>query len=262
MPRFAANLSWLFTEAPFMERFEMAAKAGFKAVECGFPYDFAPTDLAAALEANHLTQVLFNLSRGNSARGDRGIAALPGREHEFVESVQCALEYAQILRCSRLHVMAGICNSRDRQEAHKIFIDRLCYACEKASEANITLLLEPINQRDIPGYFLENYAQARKVLQEIRQPCLKIQLDWYHAQIIQGDLSRLTEELSPDIGHIQVAGVPDRHEPDIGEVNYFHLFQLVDHLKYSGWIGCEYKPKGRTTDGLGWLRRDPHSTRV
>jgi hydroxypyruvate isomerase len=253
MPRFAANLSMMFNEHPFLERFSAAEAAGFQATEFLFPYDFEPGELKLALESNRLRQVLFNLPPGNFAAGERGIAALPGRENEFKESVHRALEYAKALHCLRLHVMAGNCSGYDRKQMRKTFFENLNHALEIAAGSEITFLIEPLNSYDAPDYFLNSFDLAKQILTDIGNPRLKIQLDWYHAQNIQGDLTRLTERLFPDVGHIQLAGVPRRHEPDRGEVNYTHLFDLVDKLGYTGWIGCEYRPAGRTEDGLGWL---------
>jgi hydroxypyruvate isomerase len=254
MPRFAANLSMMFTEHPFLERFSAAAAAGFQATEFLFPYDFEPDALHRALNAHPLRQVLFNLPPGDFAAGERGIAVLPDRENEFKESVHRALEYARALHCPRLHVMAGNCNGIDQQQLRRTFFKNLNFALDRVSGSGITLLIEPLNQYDAPDYFLNSFDLANQILTEIGSPDLKIQLDWYHAQNIQGDLTRLTERLLPSVDHIQVAGVPKRHEPDEGEINFPHLFDLVDKLGYEGWIGCEYRPAGRTEEGLGWMR--------
>jgi 2-dehydrotetronate isomerase len=251
MPKFAANLSWIYQELPFLDRFEAAAKSGFKGVEFLFPYQFNPAEISDRLRATGLTPVLFNLPPGDFAKGDRGIAALPGREDEFRESVQQALEYAKILEVPRLHVMAGITKEIDPEKARATFLANLEFALGQASD--LDLLVEPINNRDFPGYYLTTIEQAAAILATLEHPRLKIQLDWYHAQIMGGDLSRRTERFFAHIGHIQVAGVPDRGEPDRGEVNFSHLYKLVDQLGYQGWIGCEYKPAGRTEEGLAWI---------
>jgi 2-dehydrotetronate isomerase len=252
MLKFAANLSWLYQELPFLDRFEAAARSGFKAVEFLFPYQFSPAEISNRLRATGLTAVLFNLPPGDFAKGDRGIAALPGREKEFRDSVQRALDYARILAVPRVHVMAGIAQGIEPERARATFLSNLEFALGQTADLN--LLIEPINNRDFPGYYLTTIEQAAAVLAALKHSRLKIQLDWYHAQIMGGDLGRRTERFFGDIGHIQVAGVPNRGEPDRGEVNFSYLFKLVDKLGYDGWIGCEYKPAGKTEDGLDWMR--------
>ena len=251
MPKFAANLSWLYQELPFLDRFEAATRSGFKAVEFLFPYQFSPVEISNRLRANGLTAVLFNLPPGDFAKGERGIGALPGREKEFRDSVQAALAYAHILEVPRLHVMAGITQGIDPEKARATFLSNLEFALGQT--ADLDLVIEPINNRDFPGYYLTTIEQAAAILGALKHSRLKIQFDWYHAQIMGGDLSRRTELFFADIGHIQVAGVPDRGEPDRGEVNFPYLFKLVDKLGYEGWIGCEYKPVGKTEDGLAWV---------
>jgi hydroxypyruvate isomerase len=254
MPKFAANLSWLYQELPFLERFAAAAKSGFRGVEFLFPYEFRAEEISVRLQESELTAVLFNFPPGNFEKGDRGIAAIPGREKEFRNSVQLALDYAQILRVPRLHVMAGITEGREPEKAHATFLSNLRFVLERTADLDLLITLEPINARDIPGYYLSRLEQAAAILGELRHPRLKIQLDWYHLQIMGGDLTRRTERVFSEIGHIQIAGVPDRSEPDCGEVNFSHLLKLVDQLGYQGWIGCEYKPAGKTEDGLAWLK--------
>ena len=251
MPKFAANLSWLYQELPFLDRFEVAARSGFKAVEFLFPYQFSPAEISSRLRATGLTAVLFNLPPGDFAKGERGIAALHGREEEFRDSVQQAIEYARILEVPRLHVMAGITQGIESEKARATFLSNLEFALGQT--ADLDLVIEPINHRDFPGYYLTTIEQAAAILGALKHPRLKIQFDWYHAQIMGGDLCRRTERFFADIGHIQVAGVPDRGEPDHGEVNFSYLFKLVDKLGYEGWIGCEYKPVGKTEDGLAWV---------
>jgi 2-dehydrotetronate isomerase len=253
MPRFNANLSWLFQELPFFDRFRPAANAGFRGIEILFPYDYPAHEIQSALEAQSQEMVLFNAPPGNFAAGDRGLAALPGREREFRDTFDRALAYAEILQCKRIHVMAGITKDADQQEARRTYLGNLEYALEKVGNSGLFVLIEPINTRDIPGYFLTTVEAADNILRELSHPALKIQFDWYHAQIMGGDLSRRTEKFFPKIGHFQLAGVPDRAEPDGGEVNFPHLFRLVDALHYEGWIGCEYRPRGQTEQGLGWL---------
>jgi 2-dehydrotetronate isomerase len=251
MPKFAANLSWLYQELPFLDRFDAAARSGFKAVEFLFPYQFNAAEISSRLRETGLAAVLFNLPPGDFAKGDRGIAAIPGREREFRSSVQLALEYASILELRRLHVMAGITHGIEQEKARATFLSNLEFALSQTTD--LELLIEPINNRDFPGYYLTTIEAAAGILAALKHPRLKIQLDWYHAQIMGGDLTRRTERFFSDVGHIQVAGVPDRGEPDRGEVNFSHLFSLVDKLGYEGWIGCEYKPAAKTEDGLGWL---------
>jgi 2-dehydrotetronate isomerase len=253
MPRFNANLSWLFQDKPFFDRFAAAASAGFKGVEILFPYDHPASEIRSALQSNGHQLVLFNAPPGNFDAGERGLAALPGREKEFRKTFDQALSYAETLDCQRIHVMSGITGELDQTEAHRTYLTNLQYALSKVANSGVTILIEPINTRDIPGYFLTTVEQADSILQELSHPALKIQFDWYHAQIMGGDLARRTEKFFSKIEHFQLAGVPDRAEPDIGEVNFPYLFQLVDSLHYDGWIGCEYRPKGRTEDGLGWF---------
>jgi len=253
MPKFAANLSWLYQEQPFLERFAAAARSGFKAVEFLFPYSFRPAEIAAKLEENGLTAVLFNLPPGDFDRGERGIAALPGRERDFQVSIRQALEYASVLNVKRLHIMAGITSTIDPTRARATYLANIQFALDQTNGTDRMITLEPINHRDIPGYFLSTIEQAAEILVDLNDPRLKIQLDWYHLQIMGGDLARRTTHFFPQVGHIQVAGVPDRSEPDRGEVNFPYLFRLIDELGYAGWIGCEYKPAGKTEEGLRWL---------
>jgi 2-dehydrotetronate isomerase len=253
MPRFSANLSWLFQEVPFFDRFGAAANAGFRGIEVLFPYDQPAHEIRSALQAQGQEMVLLNSPPGNFGAGDRGLAALPSREREFRDTFDQALVYAETLECKRIHVMSGITKETDQQEAHRTFLANLEYALGKIGNSALSILIEPINTRDIPGYFLTTVERADNILQEISHPALKIQFDWYHAQIMGGDLSRRTEKFFSKIGHFQLAGVPDRAEPDRGEVNFTHLFHLVDALHYDGWIGCEYRPKAGTAEGLGWL---------
>jgi hydroxypyruvate isomerase len=253
MPRFAANLSMLFTEHDFLERFAAAAAAGFTGVEFLFPYAYAAETLRAALVTNGLTQVLFNLPPGDWAAGERGIAALPGREDEFRASVATALDYARILDCSRLHVMAGIVPAAlDAKVCRELYLDNLRYAAAECAKFGKTLLIEPLNLRDNPGYLLSRQEDAAEICARVGAANLKVQFDFYHCQIVQGDLTRILEALFPQLGHLQIAGVPERHEPDRGEINYPWIFERLDALGYAGWIGCEYRPRGATRAGLAW----------
>lgn len=254
MPRFAANLSMMFPELPFLERFGAAAAAGFRGVEFLFPYDFAPQDVARVLRGNALENVLFNLPPGDWAAGERGVASLPGREAEFRAGVARAIEYAQALGTPRVHAMAGLLPAgADRARHREVYVANLRHAAAEAARHRLEVLIEPINTRDIPGYFLNTQAEAHAVREEVGAPNLKVQMDLYHAQIVEGDLAMKIRRYLPHVGHFQIAGVPERHEPDRGEVNYPYLLRLLDELGYAGWIGCEYRPAGRTEDGLGWL---------
>lgn len=255
MPRFAANLSMMYTEVPFLERFAAAAADGFEAVEYLFPYEHTPADIAQRLQAHGLTQALFNLPPGDWAAGERGIACLPGREAEFAASVQRALPYAQAIGCRQLHAMAGLVpNGADAAALRATYVANMRAAAAQLAPLGITLLIEPINTRDMPGYFLNWQQQAHDVVTEVGAPNLKVQMDFYHCQIMEGDLTRRLEKHFAGVGHIQIAGVPDRHEPDSGEVNFPHLFNRLDALGYTGFIGCEYRPRAGTSAGLGWLR--------
>jgi len=254
MPRFAANLSMMFTEVPFPRRFEAAARAGFTAVEFLFPYDFPAQDVARWLTDNDLRNVLFNLPPGDWAAGERGCASLPGREAEFLAGVERALEYADRLATPNLHAMAGIMPAgADRAQHRKVYVANIAAAARLAGKPGRALLIVPINPRDIPGYFINTQAEAHAIREEVAEPNLRVQMDFYHAQIVGGDLSATFRRYFDGIGHVQIAGVPARGEPDRGEINYEYLFHLMDELGYAGWVGCEYRPAGRTEDGLGWL---------
>lgn len=256
MPKFAANLSMMFHEVGFLERFARAAACGFRGVEFLFPYAFDAAAIRVKLEESGLEQVLFNLPPGNWDAGERGLAALPGREEEFAKGLDLALEYAAELDCRLLHAMAGIVPAdADRKACEDVYVRNLALAAKKASEDGRTVLIEPINTRDIPGYFLNYQRDARRILERVGADNLKLQLDLYHCQIMEGDLAMHIREYLPVVGHIQIAGVPERHEPDIGEVNYVYLFELLDTLGYDGWVGCEYRPAHATEDGLGWYAR-------
>src|SRR5215813_12648019 len=255
MPKFAANLSMMFNEVPFLDRFAAAARAGFRAVEFLFPYDFSPEEVAARLKENTLQNVLFNMPPGNWAAGERGLTSLPGREAEFAAGVEKSLAYADALGTPAIHAMAGLIPSgAERARYRATYVNNLRDAAEKVAKHQKTLLIEPINTRDIPGYFLNTQAEAHAIREEVGAANLKVQMDLYHAQIVEGDLSEKLKRWLPHIGHIQIAGVPGRHEPDVGEVNYAHLFALLDELGYKGWVGCEYRPLSGTAVGLGWMK--------
>jgi 2-dehydrotetronate isomerase len=254
MPRFAANLSMMFTEHDFLDRFAAAADAGFKAVEFLFPYAHPPAEIAARLAQAGLEPALFNLPPGDWAGGERGLAALPGREAEFARSVETALDYAAATGCRKLHCMAGLVPSGiDRATALRTYLANLRHAAARVADQGITLLIEPINTRDIPGYFLNRPSEAPDIIAAVGAANLALQFDVYHAQIMVGDLATQLRDHAGIIGHIQIAGVPERHEPDLGEVNYPYLFEVIDRFGYSGWIGCEYRPRGSTLAGLGWV---------
>ena len=248
MPRFAANLSMMFTERPFMARFDAAAAARFEAVEFLFPYAHPAAEIRGALERNGLALALFNTPPGDWQAGERGLAALAGREAEFRDSIALALDYAAVLQPGRIHVMAGLAQGA---VARAVYLANLAYAAEVAGGQGLSI--EPINRRDMPGYHLSTSDDAVAVLDAVAAANLGLQFDLYHAQITEGDLTRRLEALMARIVHIQVAGVPERHEPDTGEVDFGHLFAVLDRLGYAGFVGCEYHPAGRTEDGLGWF---------
>ncbi len=255
MPRFAANLSMMFNEAPFLDRFAAAAEAGFAGVEYLFPYEHSPELIAERLEKYDLDNVLFNLPPGDWAAGERGITCIPGREDEFCASVATAVEYALRLKTTRLHAMAGIAAANaSPADLRSTYVSNLRYAAAECAKRNITLLIEAINTRDIPGFYLNTQAQAFAILQEVGAPNLQMQMDCYHMQIMEGDLAVRLKQYAPHCGHVQIASVPKRNEPDSGEVNYPYLFQWLDEIGYIGWIGCEYRPAGNTVEGLTWFK--------
>jgi hydroxypyruvate isomerase len=256
MLRFAANLSFMYQELPFLERFAAAAADGFAGVEYLFPYDHPAEDIAARLRANGLEQVLFNLPPGDWATGERGIACLPGRHIEFAAGVERALRYAQVLGNERVHVMAGIPTSgMGRAACRDTYVGNLRLACGRAADQGRTVLIEPINTRDIPGYFLNRQDEAHAIIAAVGADNLKVQMDFYHAQIVEGDIAVKYRRYQAGLGHVQIAGVPERHEPDSGELNYAYLLDMLDASGYAGWVGCEYRPRGGTSAGLSWLRR-------
>lgn len=256
MPRFAANLSMLFQEVPFLERFAAAAEAGFLGVEFLFPYEFDKAEIVKCRAQAGLAQILFNTPPGDWAAGERGAAALPQKRDLFRQQFEQALDYAVALANPRLHVMAGIPASGDDVRAcESCFIENLCWAGELAQPRGITLLIEPLNPVDVPGYFLTSSDQAARILTAVGQPHVKLQYDIYHQQMSRGAVAETLRRHFALIGHIQVAGVPGRNEPDATqELNLPFLFALVDELGYDGWIGCEYRPRAGTRDGLGWLK--------
>jgi len=256
MPRLAANLSMMFNEVPFLDRFERAAKAGFTAVEYLFPYEFLAPDIAARLKANGLAQVLFNAPPGNWAAGERGLAAVPGRDAEFREGFLHALDYAAALGCPQVHVMAGILPPGVAHlTAASIYAANLAWAAEQAAKAGVNLLLEPINHRDMPGYFLHTTRQAAEIIAGLGADNIRLQFDIYHCQITEGDVTRRMADLLGLIAHMQIADVPDRHEPGTGEIGWDYVFRRIDALGYAGFVGCEYRPAGETEAGLAWRAR-------
>ena len=254
MPRFNANLTMLFTERPFLDRFEAAAKAGFTGVEYLFPYDFAVEDLVERLKAHGLTQVLHNMPAGDWASGERGIAILPGRTDEFRAGVEKAIAYATALGCKQVNCIAGIAPAGiERAVLEETFIANLRHAAGRLKEAGIKLLIEAINPIDIPGFFLNTTAQALDIIARTGSDNLFVQYDIYHMQITEGDLARTMERNLAMIPHMQLADNPGRHEPGTGEINYPFLFAHLDRIGYAGWVGAEYRPKTTTEAGLGWF---------
>jgi hydroxypyruvate isomerase len=253
MPKLAANLSMMFNEVPFLDRFAAAAAAGFGAVEFLFPYEHEPEIVADRLRGAQLFQALFNLPPGDWNAGERGLAALSGREAEFAAGVERALRYAVALDCPIVHAMAGFA-APDDSRAIATYIANIRLAADVLGTAGKRVVLEPINHRDMPGYFLNTTAQAAALIEAIDRPNVALQLDLYHAQISEGDLERKIRTLLPITAHVQIAGNPARHEPNLGEVNYAYLLGVLDEVGYSGWIGCEYRPAGETLVGLAWAQ--------
>ncbi|NRF13465.1 hydroxypyruvate isomerase [Vibrio coralliilyticus] len=254
MAKFAANLSMLFTEVDFLERFDAAAQAGFSGVEYLFPYAFDAEQIKQKLEQNNLTQVLFNLPAGDWDAGDRGIACDPSRIEEFQSGVALAIQYAKVLGNTQVNCLAGITPAGvSQQDAHVAFVINLRYAAQALQEAGLRLVIEAINTRDIPGFFLNTTEQAKAVIKEVGSDNLFIQYDIYHMQIMEGDLAPTMSANIGQIAHVQLADNPGRHEPGTGEINYPFVLKHLDELGYQGWVGCEYKPKTTTTEGLDWL---------
>ncbi len=266
MPRFAANLSMLYPELAFLDRFEAAARDGFEAVEYLFPYEHPAGELAARLKAHGLQQVLFNGPPGDWSAGERGLACLPGREAEFRAGITKALQYAQVLHCPRIHVMAGlVAPGSERGDVRPTYVENLRWAAREAARQDVDVLIEPINTRDILGFFLNRQDHAHELIADIGQDNAKVQMDLYHCQVVEGDVAMKIRQYLPTgrVGHFQIAGVPERHEPDVGEVNYPYLFGVIDEVStqcgWQGWVGCEYRPArgavaGGTSAGLGWFR--------
>lgn len=255
MPKFAANLTWMFTDYEFLDRFAVARRCGFEAVECQFPYDFDSDLLKSKLNENNLKLVMFNMPPGNSSAGEYGLAGLPGRDSEFRDSVELALEYATALQCAKLHVLAGIVpNKASRQTYLDTYVENLQWAADVCGQSGVGLLLEPINTFERPGYLTTTTAQAREAIERIAKPNVFIQFDFHNAQLMEGNLTAALENNIELIGHMQIAGVPGRTPPDQGEMNYSYLFGLVDKLGYEGWLGCEYRAKNSGQEELGWAK--------
>lgn len=253
MPRFAANLSMMFTEHTFLDRFQAAADAGFDAVEFLFPYEFPAEQIAQALDHAGLAQALFNMPPGNWNAGERGLAALPERRADFIAAVDQAIDYARIIKPRRLHMMAGNAPSDD-QSAISSYKEAMKIAADKTGNAGFGLVIEPINQRDMPGYFLHSFDRAAEIIDDLSAPHVQLQFDIYHRQILNGDVTMALRKLMPIIGHIQIASVPLRNEPNSGELNDSCIFTEIDALGYQGYIGCEYRPAADTLSGLSWLK--------
>jgi len=253
LPRFAANLGYLFTEHPLIERLGAAAAAGFKAVELQFPYDVPASAVKAELKRNGLTQLGINTARGRE--GEFGLAAVPGRERDWDVVFGQALDYVVAIGGSAIHCMCGVVPVEQRPAAETVFVKNLARAAEQAAAANIMLLIEPINPRDRQNYFLSRVEHAADIVQKVGAPNVRIQFDFYHVQIVGGDLITRFEKYLPLVGHVQIAAVPSRGEPDEGEINYPAVFEAIDSVGYKGWIGCEYRPRTRTEEGLGWAKQ-------
>jgi len=253
MPRFAANLGYMFTEHPLIERPAAAARAGFAAIELQFPFDVPAAVMRAEIDRHGLAMLGINTAPGRS--GEAGLAAVPGRERDFAALFQQALDYVVAIGGGSIHCMAGIVPPDQRPAAEKVFLANLTSAADRAGERNITLLIEPINSRDRPDYYLSRLEHAADVIERLGRGNVKIQFDFYHAQIVGGDLCTRFAAYFPKIGHVQIAAVPSRAEPDEGEVNYTAIFEMLDRIGYRGWVGCEYRPRGKTEAGLGWASR-------
>jgi len=253
MPRFSANLGFLFTELPEIERVAAAAAAGFKAVEMHWPYQVPAAEMRSALDRSKVTMLGLNTPVGNAAAGDFGLGALPGREKEFQQALDEAISYGHVIGASAVHCMAGQIAADAAAAAERTFVANLKLAADKAAQAGMTILIEPINHRDKPGYFLHTIEQAAAIIDQVGRQNVRIMFDCYHTQIMQGDLAQRIKDYLGLIGHVQFAAVPSRAEPDEGEIDYRYICRTLDSLGYEGWVGAEYKPRGRTEEGLGWL---------
>jgi hydroxypyruvate isomerase len=255
MPKFSANLSMLFTEVGFGDRFESAAKAGFKAVECQFPYELPKEEIAAKLDKLGLEFVLHNIPAGNWAAGERGVACLPGRESEFQDGVGKAIEYAKALKCPRINALVGLTpKDAPADKVRQTLVSNLKFAADALQKAGITFVVEALNDKDVAGFYLVGTQDVLNLFDEVGHSNLYLQYDIYHMQIMEGNLAETIKENISRIGHIQLADVPGRHEPGTGEIDFPSLFKSIDEAGYTGWIGCEYKPSGVTEDGLEWVK--------
>jgi len=253
--KLAANLSMLFPELPFLERFAAAAKAGFRGVEYQYPYDWQPADIAAAARDARVEVLLHNMPPGDAQRGERGTACLPGREQRFRDDLERAIEYARVVRCPSLHLLAGVApQGADRAALHATFVSNLKQAARRLSHEGMRALIEPLSERTVANCFLRSSAQAAQVLDDVGADHVLIQYDLFHMQIMEGNLAATIARLLPRIGHLQIADVPGRDEPGNGEINFDFLLRHIDALGYSGWVGCEYNPRGDTLEGLKWAR--------
>ena len=253
MPRFAANLTMMFTEWPFLDRFAAAADAGFDAVEFLFPYDHPADAIGEKLRAKKLTQALFNLPPGDWQAGERGMAVFPDRFEEFKSSIERAVPYAAATGVKRVHLMAGLASPSDAR-AGESYRRALHWAAERLTRHGLTVVIEPLNGRDVPGYFLNDFGAAEALIRELAIPNLKLQFDIYHCQILHGDVTMRLRAMMPIVGHIQIASIPSRNEPSLEELNYPFLFAELDRLGYDGFVGCEYRPRAGTLAGLDWFR--------
>jgi len=255
MPRLCANLSWLYPDRPFLDRFKDAARDGFRGVELRSPYEYAADETRARLKAYGLSLVLINDPAGNYAQGERGLASVPGREDDFRRGIEKALTYSNALGNRLVHVMAGtIEEGEDRAPRRAKYVENLAWAAKQAATLGVTITIEPINPGDTPGYFLTRQDEAHAIREEVGAANLKVQMDFYHCQVVEGDLERKIRKYIAKVGHVQVAGVPGRHEPDSGDIPVEPIFELLDHLGYGGWVGLEYKPRGDTSKGLAWAK--------
>lgn len=248
--QFSANLGFLWQDLPLPDAIRAAKQAGFDAVECHWPYDVDPAEVKAALQETGLPMLGLNTARGDVAAGDNGLSALPDRKAEARSAIDAAIAYGAAIGAQNIHVMAGFA---DGPAAHQVFVDNLAYACTEAAQAGITILIEPLNSYDAPGYFLQTTAQAAQIIAEVAAPNLKLMFDCYHVQLMEGDLTNKLSQLRDQIGHIQFASVPDRGAPDHGEIAFDHVFRTIKALGHAGPLGAEYKPQGATSASLGWL---------